>query len=251
MPNAGYSVINTFGSDSGNVSAGFLDADFAQPADAFNTLANFSNYFVDSGGASAIVVTVASPLVVAYTAGLALQIQAAANSTGATTINVNGMGIQSLVYPGTNAAILSNQIVAGAVIQVIYDGVNFEYLGPIFGNGSFVPAYNSGFSSVPPGNFTWFINGTDARLYLPPGTGTSNGSEYNIDNLPGVLYPVRTQVVPAAGFINNGVNTISPTAAILTVGSPNVSFTQNGNVNGWSSSGTKGTNGTTISWTLT
>jgi hypothetical protein len=251
MPNAGYTVENAFATDSGNVSALELDQDFDQPAAAFNTLANFSNYFIDSGGASAIVVTVASPLVVTYTPGLLLQIQAAANSTGATTVNVNGMGLQALVYPGTNAAMLANQIVAGGAIQIIYDGVNFEYLGPVFGNGSFVPAYNSGFSALPPGDWTWFINGTDARLYVPPGTGTSNGSEYNIANLPAVLYPVRTQTVPAAGFIDHGANSASPCAAIITTASPNLSFTQNGSVNGWTSTGTKGSNGTCISWTLT
>jgi hypothetical protein len=250
MPNAGYVVENTFATDSGNVSALTLDQDFSQPASAFNTLANFSNYFIDSGGASAIVVSVASPLVVSYTAGLLLQIQAAANSTGPTTINVNGMGLQSLVYPGTGAAMLSNQIVAGAVIQVIYDGVNFEYLGPVFGNGSFVPAYNSGFSSVPTGNWTWFVNGTSASLYVPASTGTSNGNEYNIANLPSEVYPARIQTVPVAGLINGGANSASPCAAIITPASPNFSFTQNGSVNGFTSSGAKGSNGTWLSWTL-
>src|ERR1700691_3270236 len=250
MPNAGYTVENAFATDSGNVSALTLDQDFDQPATAFNTLANFSNYFIDSGGASAIVVSVASPLIVAYTAGLLLQIQAAANSLGATTINVNGMGLQNLVYPGTNAAMLANQIVAGAVIQVIFDGVNFEYLGPVFGSGSFVPAYNSGFSSVPAGNWTWVINGTDARLYVPASTGTSNGNEYNIANLPSEVYPVRTQVVPAAGFIDHGANSSAACAAIITAASPNFSFTQSGSVNGWTSTGSKGSNGTCVSWTL-
>lgn len=131
MPGTGISIANTFNAEAGQVPASQLDANFAQLVAGYNNLVNFSNYYLDTGGANAIVITVPAPLVVAYVAGLPLQIKVANTNTGATTININGLGGVAVVYPGTAAAMSSGQLAAGAIIPVMFDGTNFQYLGAV------------------------------------------------------------------------------------------------------------------------
>lgn len=81
-------------------------------------------YGVDTGAVNALVVSLA-PTLTAYTAGLTLRVKAANSNTGATTINVNGLGTKAVVRrDGT--ILKDSDIVSGGVSELIYDGTNFQ-----------------------------------------------------------------------------------------------------------------------------
>lgn len=243
----GVTIPNTFAGESGFVPASQLDVDFTTLATALNTLATFGNYLVDSGSANGIVVstTADATLVATLIAGLPLQIKVAAanvdtGGTGATTINMNGLGTKNLTYPSL-AALLPGQLKAGAIIQVMYDGTQFQYLGPIFGSGQFsgtVTGFTGGTTPTP--TLVWSISDFHAGVAIPAMSGTSNSVSFLVSNLPAYLRPTRGQycACPANLFFDNGsavpLVSANVTGAILTL------LLAGGN---WTASGTKGSTG--------
>jgi len=95
----------------------------------------------DTGGANAAVIAPA-PAVTSYVAGQVFHFKAAANSTGATTLNVSGLGTKAVQIGG--AAISGASILTTGVTSVIYDGTQFQLLsadrlnasGDVVGPGS-------------------------------------------------------------------------------------------------------------------
>jgi hypothetical protein len=85
-------------------------------------------FAVGTGTANAIAATFTD--ITAYTSGLLLSIKVAATNTGATTINVNGLGAKNLFVLGSAAT--ADDIVSGSVIRVLYDGTQFNLLDPIY-----------------------------------------------------------------------------------------------------------------------
>lgn len=80
-------------------------------------------YGVDSGAANAVVVTLA-PAPAAYVAGMTVRVKIAANNTGACTINVNGLGAQSILS-NTGGTPASAALTATVVYTLTYDGTSF------------------------------------------------------------------------------------------------------------------------------
>ena len=123
------SGLNTFATQSGPIPLAQLDSNISALTTAINNLANFDNYYVDSGAVNAIAVTVSSPQIVAYTAGLMLQVKVAATNTGATTININGLGNVAVVTPN-GSAVSAGALVLGGIYQFQYDGTSFQLQTP-------------------------------------------------------------------------------------------------------------------------
>lgn len=86
-------------------------------------------YAEDSGSVNALVVTLA-PVPAAYVAGMVLQIKAANSNTGATTLNVNGLGAKSVVRRD-GSVLLDSDIVSDAVQEYVYDGIKFQMPGAV------------------------------------------------------------------------------------------------------------------------
>jgi hypothetical protein len=85
------------------------------------------NYLADSGAADAYVVTL-SPAAAAYTTGMVVRFKATnANTTTTPTVNVNGLGAKTITK-NQGAAMAANDIKAGGLIAVQYDGTNFQML---------------------------------------------------------------------------------------------------------------------------
>lgn len=108
---------------SGQILAGFDKAG--------NLMANTVNYSSDGGSANAYTATL-SPAPVAYATGMTVAFKAANANTGASTINVNGLGAKNLkVFCGGGKVPLpANFIVTGSVIFAFYDGTDFVVLTP-------------------------------------------------------------------------------------------------------------------------
>lgn len=76
-------------------------------------------YAVDTGAANAAVVSY-SPAVTALTDGMVLWFKAKAANTGATTLNVNGLGA-SPVVGGAHSALQGGEIIANGKCQVVWN----------------------------------------------------------------------------------------------------------------------------------
>lgn len=79
-----------------------------------------------ASGATTIALTI-SPAPGTLTAGHRFAFIAAGNNTGAVTVNVNGTGAVAVVKPGASGAValVANDIVAGQVVAVTYDGTQY------------------------------------------------------------------------------------------------------------------------------
>lgn len=117
-------TVNEFQSAFSVIPLADLDQNFTDVLDTINDANSYSNYAQDTGSANTYVVNILD-VTTAYNAGLRIQFKAASANTGAATINVNGQGAKTIVYD-TGATLLANAIRAGMIVEVIYDGTNFQ-----------------------------------------------------------------------------------------------------------------------------
>ena len=82
------------------------------------------NYAADTGVTNAYIVTL-SPIPAALTAGLPVRVKIANTNTGASTLNVNGLGAVAVKRPG-GTALQAGDLVAGQVATLTYDGASFQ-----------------------------------------------------------------------------------------------------------------------------
>lgn len=73
-------------------------------------------------------ITAAAPIsMTAYVAGQTFRfIAAGANTTTGVTININGIGAKSITKNGTTALAIGD-IVSGSIVEIVYDGTEFQY----------------------------------------------------------------------------------------------------------------------------
>jgi len=93
-------------------------------ADAASVQDDSFNYITETGAADAYVIS-PSPAITAYAAGQRFTFIATNASTGASTLNVSGLGVKSIVK-NVSTALAAGDIAANAIVSVIYDGTNFQ-----------------------------------------------------------------------------------------------------------------------------
>lgn len=103
--------------------SGFTPADNDLFQLAKSAQAQAGNYAIDTGAANAVVATFI-PAIVAYSPGLPLRVKIKANNTGATTFN-GGAGVVTVKRPG-GADLVANDLLAGGIATLVYDGTFFE-----------------------------------------------------------------------------------------------------------------------------
>ena len=86
-------------------------------------------YAADAQASDTYVVTL-SPVPSAYTAGMTVSFKANTVNTGAATLNVNSLGAKSIVK-SYNLPLATGDIKANQIVEVIYDGTNFQLLSPV------------------------------------------------------------------------------------------------------------------------
>lgn len=97
-------------------------------------------YAVDSGAADAYVISL-SPAITAYAAGQKFTFKATNANTGASTLNVNALGVKT-IKKHNDQDLAAGDIEAGQIVEVEYDGTNLQMLSQL-GN-----APTSGISNV-------------------------------------------------------------------------------------------------------
>ena len=126
------SIPNTFAGSTSAIPLVYLDQDFTAVSNATNDLATYSNYVADTGVADAYIANYPANIVTTtVTAGLRLQFKAANANTGASNlqVQVNSVSIGSGAIRLTDgSALAANTIVANAIVDVQYDGTNFQLL---------------------------------------------------------------------------------------------------------------------------
>lgn len=92
-----------------------------------SSLANQRNaytYSADTGTANAYVATLV-PALTSYVVGAHVQIKIANSNTGSSTINVNGLGTKTITT-SSGLNVRQNELIAGTIVDLIYDGTNFK-----------------------------------------------------------------------------------------------------------------------------
>jgi hypothetical protein len=132
-------------------------------------------YAADSGAANVYAVTLA-PVPGAYAAGLQVTFKAANANTGASTLNVNGLGAEAIKKSGGATALATGDILAGQIVSVVYDGTNFQIQTGLTG-----PAGATGGTGIAGGDL--FLLGAPDATNLPNGVGIP-GLYYGPDIIP-------------------------------------------------------------------
>lgn len=87
-----------------------------------------------TGSSNAYVLTL-TPAITAYTSGISVKIKANHSCTGASTININGLGTKAITKNGATA-LSSGDIASGGVYELTYDGTQFQIAGGAGGSGA-------------------------------------------------------------------------------------------------------------------
>ena len=184
-------LTNTFAAQAGPIPLSQLDTNYSQLAVAVNDALTYSNYFADTGAVNALVVTIVAPQTFGYTAGVSLDVKVGNTNTGATTINVNGLGIKNVTTQSIGA-LVSGQLVVGGIYTLKYDGTQFQIVGsnvsPLGVSATKVKAASTTRSSI-----TVLANDPDL-VYAIPIAGTY---AYEL-----IAYPVQS----LAGAVGIGCN---------------------------------------------
>jgi hypothetical protein len=107
-------------------------------------------YIASVAGTNTITGTL-TPTPSAYVAGQMFRMVAAGANTGATTLNLNGLGAKAVTFQGANA-LAGGEILAGGAYELIYDGTQFQLVG------SFASGPINGVSSVNGGQLAGLRN---------------------------------------------------------------------------------------------
>ena len=153
----------------------------------------------DSGSSNAYVIA-PSPAITGFAAGQKFAFLAANVSSGASTLNVSGLGVKNVYYQ--NAAISGAMIKAGALILVVYDGTQFQMLSP-------ANTFLSGTVAIANGG-TGATSAAAAATALGVGTGSS--PQFTAVNIGAATDTTITRV--SAGVIAVEGTTILDTADI-------------------------------------
>lgn len=87
-------------------------------------------YWTDTGTANTMAITLTPPpATLTALTGCPFLVKVAVSNTGATTINVDGLGATAVITPN-GSALTSGRLTAGGIYELIYNGTSFMLLTP-------------------------------------------------------------------------------------------------------------------------
>lgn len=197
----------------------------------------------DTGSANAYILNFSATFTT-YVNGTVIYWIPTNNNTGASTLNVNGLGAINITYASGNA-LQSGQLIANQIAIVAVSGGAFVYLGPsapvTTGSATFTGVGFSGTVNIPA---TYSVSGNSVTWRVPTVTGTSNSTGFSMSypGAGGALAPGSNQLISVQAAEDNGsviysqVGVVQPTG----LGHFQIVFYKNGNSTGWTNTGTKG-----------
>lgn len=135
------SVPNSFATATNAIPLSYLDSDFSTIISYLNDLNNYSNYVADTGTANAVVLNYPAGITTTSVAtGTALQFKALNSNTGATTltvqVNSSTISTATAIVDEDGTALTANEILAGGIYTVVYNGSNWTLAGGGAGSGA-------------------------------------------------------------------------------------------------------------------
>lgn len=145
--------------------------------------------YAATGGTANVLTIALSPALPEYIAGMPLFFKASADNTGAVTLNVNALGAKA-VRKSVDLALERGDIRAGQIVQVVYDGINFQLVSVA---GEPVAAVKMFAGAIAPNGYLLcdgaaVSRSTYAALFAVVGTtyGVGDGSTtFNVPNFKG------------------------------------------------------------------
>ncbi len=119
-------------------------------------------YVTDTGVADAYAITLI-PAILSYKAGQVFSFLSSHTNTTTSTLNVNGLGAKTINKKDGATALVAGDIVSGQLVEVEYDGTNFQMLNPVAntvsltagaypaGSGASITAVSQKISTIPTG----------------------------------------------------------------------------------------------------
>ncbi|MDK4804956.1 MAG: hypothetical protein OC190_00235 [Novosphingobium aromaticivorans] len=132
--------------------AGTITNKAVTPAGLAQAILGGSYHFAaDTGAVNALSISM-TPAPTGYTTGMSITVRAANTTTGAATMNVNGLGARAITFAGS--PLQPGAMVAGQIYTLVYDGAAFQL-------GSGVPAMPviTAFSFGSTGGYIQWSNG--------------------------------------------------------------------------------------------
>lgn len=198
---------------------------------------------VDTGSANTYVLNFAAPFT-AYTDGIVIYWVPANTNTGASTLNVNGLGPVAITNP-LGGALLAGQLVAGQFAAVAYQSGVFTLLSfnNIYLTGTFIGTL-TGCTTSPTQTFSYVRSGAVTSIYCNPGlAAASNTTDMTITGAPAAAIPVTPQTI-LTRVIDNGAGSLG----VVGIGSSTLTFGLGAAGAAFTNSGSKGIPG---GWSIT
>lgn len=196
---------------------------------------------VDGGSANAYTLTFTASFT-SYTDGIVIYWVPSNTNTGASTININGLGVINIINPD-GSALVAGEIVANQPAQILIKAGAAQLItAATVIYGTIAPTW-TGFSANPTGSIVYRKSGSMVSLSFPGTTGTSNATTFSFTNLPTILRPgvsLPSVAVPIFGMVDNSANIASGMAV---VSGSTVTFYKDGAQTAWTAAGLKGFQG--------
>lgn len=195
---------------------------------------------VDTGSVNAYILNFTANFT-AYVDGIVIYWIPANTNTGASTINVNGLGTVNILN-ADGSALAASAITANQPATILFKSGAFILISATTTSYGTFPCTWVGFS-VPPINTTiqYRKNGTLVTLIFPLAQGTSNSTLFRMTGLPAFLTPNAISVLgnySISGLEDNGALLAGGMATILNNNS--ITFFKDGTQPAWTASGVKG-----------
>jgi hypothetical protein len=134
--------------------------------------------FLTSPAGTNTMTAIASLGMSTYVTGQRFFFVAPTTNTGACTLNINAIGIKSITKLGTTA-LVAGDVISGAIIQVVYDGTEFQLLNPPALPSGVITMWSGSIASIPGG---WYLcDGTNGTPNLRDRFIVGAGSTYAVN----------------------------------------------------------------------
>jgi hypothetical protein len=182
----------------------------AQVIKASSIQNNSFSYAADVGSANTLSATLTPAP--AYTAGMTVFIKVAANNTGASTVNLNGLGAKNIKRCDLTD-VLAGNLAAGMIAELCYDGTQFQLINPVqLSQKTTTEITSSGTFTVPAGVYSLYVEawggggaggGSQSGGVQGGGGGSGAYAAGYVPTTPGATFTVTIGAGGTAATINS------------------------------------------------
>lgn len=204
-----YAATKTVTAAAANQYVSYIDANGVQntaPLDA-NAVKNAVYCPDTSGSANTIICASTTTFPGAYAAGQTVVVKVANTVTGATTININGLGTKTVTNQ-SGAAIASGNLQSGGAYPMTYDGTNFQASFSTSGSGLSAPSGNGPMKYVGSNN-TGQSSGHDNAAIMECLDSSGSGTAQSCSTSPAFTPAAGDTIVYMTTTTNTGDMTVN------------------------------------------